>query len=184
MTDESRIHSAIAIEPFFEGKNHQSLVDIFPDKADSSLTPRPELRAYVINDRYISAVHLASYTPVEGWGIDNDGEIWAALVRFANQLMEQAIDLGKMAEDFGDANNRKILGINNGVAACGAHCGTTGSKKLARRVAAANGFDELSPVHFSRGLAGRDQNPHEALKMAVPVGHEVEQHEVPRFCTL
>src|SRR5579863_1283878 len=97
MTHECRVDSTIAIELFFEWKNHQRLVDIFAEKADASLTPCPELRADVIDDRYASLVHLASYAPVECWGIDDDSEIRAAVVRFANQLVEQVINLGKMA---------------------------------------------------------------------------------------
>ena len=76
-------------------------------------------------------MHLASYAPVEGWGIDDDCEIWAAVVRFANQLMEQAINLGEVAEDFRDANDGEIFGIDDGVAASGAHCRASGSEKLA-----------------------------------------------------
>ena len=45
VADEGRVHAAVAVELFFEGKNDQRFVHIFSQQADASLAPCPELRA-------------------------------------------------------------------------------------------------------------------------------------------
>ncbi len=49
------------------------------------------------------------------------GEIRLALVGFFDQMLEQAVDLGQMAEDFGDADDGEIFRVDHGIAASGAH---------------------------------------------------------------
>src|ERR1700733_680401 len=94
ISNEGRIHATITIELFFERENYQSFVDIFAQQADASLAPGPELRANVIDDGDAALMHLASYAPVEGRGIDDDGKSWMPPVGFGDQLVEQAVDFG------------------------------------------------------------------------------------------
>ena len=163
MSDEGRIHAAIAVKLFFERENYQSLVDISAQQADASLTPCPELRANVIDDGDATLAHLASYAPVEGRRINDYGERGMAPVGLGDQLVKQAVDFGQMADDFGNADDGEVLGVDNRVASGGAHAVSAHAEKFRRRIAASQSLDELSAVHFTGGLARGDENSHASI---------------------
>ena len=75
-------------------------------------------------------------------------------VGFFDQMLEQAVDLWQMAEDFGDADDGEIFRVDHGVAASGTHAVSADAEELELRVAAAQGFDKLRAVHFSGSFAG------------------------------
>src|SRR5580692_11390855 len=99
MADEGRVDSAVVVELFFKGKDHQRFVDIVADKADASLAPGPELRRNVVDHGNATLLHLPSYAPVERRRVNDDGNIGLALVCFVDQMMKQAVDLGQMSYD-------------------------------------------------------------------------------------
>src|SRR5882672_1360572 len=154
MADEGCIHSAVAVEPFFEGKNHQHFVDVIAQEQDASLTPCPELWRNVVGHRNAALLHLPRYAPVERWRVDHDGEIGLAAVGFCDQTLVKAINLGQMAEDFSDADDGEIFRVDDGFATCGAHASSADAEEFELRIAAAQGFDELRAVHFSGSFAG------------------------------
>src|SRR5580658_1419907 len=154
MADESRIDSAVAVELFFEGKDHQSFVGVVADEADASLPPCPELRRDVVDHGNAALLHLPGYAPVECGRVDHDGEIGLATVGFFDQMLEQAVDLGQMAKDFGDADYRKIFRVDDRVAAGGTHAVSADAEEFDLRVEAMQGFDELCAVHFPGSFAG------------------------------
>src|SRR5258705_13751600 len=109
MSDERRIYSVNAVEIFFEGKDHQRLVDVFAEQFHASLPPRPKLRTHVVHNRDAALAHLASHAPVERGRINDDGELWVLVIGGADQLSEESVDFREMAEDFGDADDCEIL---------------------------------------------------------------------------
>src|SRR5580698_9859028 len=116
MADEGRVDAAVAVELFFEGEDDQRFVDVVADEANAPLTPCPELRRDVI-DRWDAAFfHLAGDAPVEGRRIDDNGEIRLAAVGFADQVLKESPDLWQMAENFGDADDGEVFGVDDGVA--------------------------------------------------------------------
>src|SRR5205823_6441037 len=121
MSHKLGIHASVTIERFFKWKNHQRFIYIFPQQPHSPLPPCPELRADIIDDRHCALLHLASNAPVESWRINNDREIGTTPASFSNQLVKQTPDFWKMAENFRDADDRKLLGIHNQIASGGAH---------------------------------------------------------------
>ena len=92
MADETRIHSAIAIELFFKRKYHQRLRDILSQKANTSLPPRPELRAHVVHNGNAALAHLPRHTPVESRRVDHNGQIGLAPACLRDQLVKQSPD--------------------------------------------------------------------------------------------
>src|SRR3979490_1315428 len=121
MSDKRRIHPVNAIEIFFEGKDHERLVDVLAEQFHASLAPCPELRTDVVDDRDAALVHLASYAPVEGRGVDDDGEFWVFIIGGADQFAEEAVNFREMTEDFGDADDGEVFGVDDYLAACSAH---------------------------------------------------------------
>src|ERR1039457_1341825 len=97
MADKRRVESSIAIELFFEGKDHQRLVDVLAQQLDASLPPRPELRADVVNDRNATLMHLPRHPPIEGRRIDDDGEYRTLCIGRATHIPGEAEDFGQMA---------------------------------------------------------------------------------------
>src|SRR5580658_4007808 len=130
MSHETRVYSTIAVKLFFEGENHQSFVDVFAQQSYPPLPPRPELRANVVHDRNPALVHLASNPPVERRRINDDGEIRSTLIRFGDQLVKQAIDLRQMADNFGNADDRKVFRIDDNVAPSSPHALPASTKKF------------------------------------------------------
>ncbi len=166
MSDEGRIHSTLAIELLLKGKNHQGLVNVFAKKLDASLTPRPELRAHVVDDRDAALLHLARDPPVECGRVDHDRKIGTAAVGFGDQVMERCVNLGKMAKDLGDADDREVFGVDDRVTSGGAHALTAHAEEFKRRVLTAQRLDQLRAIHFSRSLAGGDEDAHRGIVMA------------------
>src|SRR5208282_5429490 len=172
MPDKRRVHSAIAIELFFKGKNDQRLVDILAQKFDPSLPPRPELRADVINDWNPAPAHLPRHAPVKGWSVDNDSERRALLIGRANQLLIESKNLRQVADDFGDADNGQVFCVDDDLAACRAHPLSARpeetdlpSLRRGRRPRLPGGaklrpppqrVDQLRAIHVSRSLTGGD----------------------------
>src|ERR1700722_3408286 len=121
VSDESRVHAAVAVELFFERKDHQRFVHIFSQQAYSALAPGPKLRTNVIDDGNAAFLHLASHAPVECRGVDDDGQVGPAPIGFRNQPMKKTPDFRQVAENLGNSDDRKLLLVDNCAAARGAH---------------------------------------------------------------
>src|SRR5579864_1282174 len=130
MADEGRVHTALAIKLLLKGKNHQGFVDVIAQQAHTSLSPGPELRCYIIDRGNAALFHLARDTPVECRGVDNDDEIRLALVRLIDQMPIETENLRQMAENLGDADNRKILGVDDRLAPGGPHAVSAHAKEF------------------------------------------------------
>src|SRR5580698_11318699 len=160
MANKRRIHSAIAIELFFEGKNHQRLVDILAEQFHTSLAPSPELRADVVDHRNTAFAHLPRYPPVECRRVDDDCQGGTLLICRANQFPIEAENLWQMAHNLSDADDGEIFGVDDDVAPRGAHALPTCTEELERWILPPKRFNQLRAVHFAGGFTGRDQNLH------------------------
>ncbi len=91
-----------------------------------------------------------------------------------------------MANNFGNADHREVFRIDDNVAPSSPHSIPASTKKFNVRPrsdsrsrlssgaelhsqASPQSFDELSPIHFTRGLTSRDENPHPSI-VTVHVG--------------
>src|SRR5271154_5015134 len=113
MANERSVHSAIAIELFFKGKNYESFIDILAQQADASLPPSPELRADVVNDGNAALAHLPRHPPVKCGRVDDHGEGRAFFIGRANQFLKERINLRKMTQNFGDADDGEVFGVDH-----------------------------------------------------------------------
>ena len=95
--------------------------------------------------------------------------------------MVPAVDLRQMAEDFGNADDGEVFGVDDDLAAGGAHAlsacaeegkfsglrlqrrGCGASLHMDRRDSTAQGFDQLRTVHFPGSFTGRDQDSQESI---------------------
>src|SRR6185436_4690163 len=96
----------------------------------SSLPPCPELRTNLVDHRDRALLHLACHPPVECRRVDDDGKIRSPAVSFFDQLMKQPPNLRKVIEDFSDADDRKVLGINHRVTPSSAHLLAANAKEF------------------------------------------------------
>src|SRR5579864_1668824 len=163
MTNKGRVHAAVAVEPFFKRENNEGLVDVIAEEAYASLAPGPELRRNVVDRGDAAAFHLAGDAPVESGRIDKDGEVRLAAVGFADQALVESQNFGEVTENLGDADDRQVFGIDDGVAPGGAHPVTANAEELERWIEVPQSFDELCTVHFTGRFAGGDQDEHRAL---------------------
>ena len=74
-----------------------------------------------------------------------------------------------MAQYFSDTYNRKILGINNRLAARRAHAISANAEKLDRGIEPMQSINELSPIHFTGSFPGGDQDSHAAIVRERPL---------------
>src|SRR5581483_6081055 len=72
-------------------------------------------------------------------------------------------DFWKMVQNFCDAYDGKVFGVDDSVAASGAHPASTHPKKLDRGIDPMQSFNELGAIHFTGSLAGGDQDSHAAI---------------------
>ena len=106
-------------------------------------------------------MQLASDAPIKRRSIDDDPKPGFTTISLSYQTIEEPVNFSKMTQNLRDPNYRELLGIDDRVAAGGAHPRPANAKKFHARVAAAQGFDELGSVHFTRSLARGDQDLHE-----------------------
>ena len=164
MPHEGGVDSAIAIELFFEGKDDERLVDVLAQKLDAPLPPCPELWTDVVDDGNAALAHLARHPPVESGRIDDDGKVGAALVGGANQFFVKAENFWEMADDLSDTDDGEVFGVDDDVAAGGAHAvSARAEERDAAGDSSAQSFNQLRSIHFARSFARRDQNLHAAI---------------------
>jgi hypothetical protein len=65
-----------------------------------------------------------------------------------------------MAEDFRDADDGQVFGIDDSIAADGTHAVATHTEEFKRRITASQSLDKLRAVHFAGRLTGGDQDSH------------------------
>src|SRR6267142_1647976 len=130
MADEGRVHAAVAIELFFEGKDDERFVDVVADQADSALSPRPELRCDVVDRRDAASLHLSGHAPVECWRVDDDGEVGLPAIGFFTQVAIKTENFRQVAENFGDADYGQVFGVDDRVASGGAHAVPADAEEL------------------------------------------------------
>ena len=129
MADESRIHPPIAVELLFEWKDDQSFIYVLAQQLHAPLPPRPELRTDVVHNRNAAFAHLPRHPPVEGRGVNHDGNQAAARRLPPNQILIEAENFRKMADDFSDPDDREIFGVDDNIAAHRPHALTSGAEK-------------------------------------------------------
>src|SRR4029079_10057834 len=76
----------------------------------------------------------------------------------AEEFAVPRVDAGKMADDLRQADDRDFVGIEDDVAAGGAHLRATKAKKARIRCGSAGGGDQLCAVRFARGFPGGDED--------------------------
>ena len=130
MANKRRGHATIAIEFFFEGKNHQRFVNVLAQQTHASLAPRPELRRDVIHHGDVALLHLARHAPVEGRRIDDDGQDWPLLISRANQSPIEPKNLRQTAKNLSDADDREILSVDNNLASRSPHALPASAKEF------------------------------------------------------
>src|SRR5207245_1774496 len=106
-------------------------------KPHAPLAPSPELRTYVIHDRNSALFHLPRDTPVERRRIDHNREIGLAPVYFGNQFVEQSPDFRQMTQNFSDADDGKVFGIDCGLTPGGAHLVAAHAEEFERWIGSA-----------------------------------------------
>jgi len=83
--------------------------------------------------------------------------------------MKQTPDFWKMAENFSDADDGEVPGVNDDVAPGGAHLVATNPEEFERWITGPQRIHQLRAVHFARSFARRDQNAHRSIVTAQPL---------------
>jgi hypothetical protein len=115
--------------------------------------------------------HLPRHTPVKSRSINDNGQRRPLLIRCANQSPIEPKNLRQAAKNLSDANDRKILSIDNNLASGSPHAFPARAKELRRdsRPRLSSGaklrsppqrINQLRAIHFARSFTGRDQDTH------------------------
>src|SRR5271167_4936671 len=130
MSDELRFDATLAVERLLEREDHQHAAAVLPHKLDSSLLPRPELRAHVVNDRHAALVQLAGKAEVEVREVDEHTHVGGAPLSLVQHLVEAAIDGGNVLDDFNDADFGDLTSVRQQLAAGRAHLVSADAEEL------------------------------------------------------
>src|SRR5665213_214 len=115
MADEGGIDVACTVKALLKGEDDHHAADALLHPAQAIPFPSPELGAYEIDDRDVQLVERACETEVDIGKVDEDGNVGAALFDGCDQAAVFAIDVGHMADHFGDAHVGHIFGANDAI---------------------------------------------------------------------
>src|ERR1700730_12031450 len=124
VADEFHGDAGVTVELFFKGEDTKRLCKAAADYADAPRTPGPELRADVIDIAYAVRLEFSGEAQVEAGEIGEDGEGGFATLGFVDEAAHGANQGGKVAEDFGDADDGDFGIVGDDVDAGGAHLRT------------------------------------------------------------
>jgi len=158
VTDECRVDVALAVEGFFEGKDDEHLRDPASYPAQAALLPRPQLRADQPENRNAEGVAVFCQAEIYVGEIDQDGELRFALSEAGFQLLELGINIGGMADDFGEAHVGNVFGADDALDSGVGHFLAAESEEGCVGEVLENFGDEFCAVVIARGFACRDED--------------------------
>src|SRR6266478_2210558 len=172
MADEFYGDSGVAVEFFFKWKNAEGLCEAAAHYAHAPRAPGPKLRADVIDVFNAAAFEFSREAEMEAGKIGEDGESRFAARGFGDESAHGADERGKVAEDFGDAEDGDFGIVGDDVDAGGAHLRAAHAEDFEIGALLERG-GEASGVHVSAGFTGGKQKRdrrHAAGKRSVAGG--------------
>ena len=157
VADEGGVDVAGGVEGRFEGEDDEHLRDALLDPAEAAALPGPELGGDEPEDGDVAAVEFAGEAEVDVGEVDEDGGGGVGLVDVADEPAELGVDVGGVAEDFGDAHVGDVFGADDAGLAGGLHeeAAETGEGGLGESLF--QGVDDLRAVEIARGFAGGEK---------------------------
>jgi len=127
------------------------------DPAETALFPGPELGGDEPEDGDVEAFESLGEAEVDVGEVDEDGDGGAGALDVADELLVLAVDVGRVADDLGDAHVGYVFGADDAVLAGFGHAlaAETGEGGLGDFVA--QGIDELRAVDVAGGLTGGEE---------------------------
>ncbi len=112
------------VEGLLEGEDDEHAVYAFLDPAEAGALPGPELGADEPDHGDACVVEVLGEAEVYVGEVDEDGDVWAGSADAADEFAVAGVDVGDVAEDFGDAHDGYVFGADDAVLACGLHLGS------------------------------------------------------------
>ncbi len=107
------IHAPRGVPFFFERENRQQQIDVAVDGVRAIRTPRPHLRAHVVNHPKAAPMQPARQAQIELRPINENYRIGPACDCSSLQVAKCAPEFGKRRADFPQAENRQLVRIHN-----------------------------------------------------------------------
>src|SRR4029077_5508583 len=173
MADKFYGDPSVAVELFFKRKDAEGLREAAADYAHAPGSPGPELRADIINVSNAAPFEFAGEAEMEAGKVGEDSEGGLAALGFGDEAAHGTNERGKVAEDFGDADDGDFGVVGDDVDAGGAHLRAAHAENLKISALLQRG-GEAGGVHVSAGFTGGEQKRdgrHEAGKRSVAGGN-------------
>src|ERR1700744_4617230 len=158
MTDKVRGDPVRAVEILLEGENYQHARYIAFHSPYPPLLPRPQLRAYEVDHRYLQTPQFGRQTQVYIGEVDQDGEIGAFRAQAGLQLSVLTVDVGHVPNHFRDSHDGNIFGADDPAQSGGRHAGAAEAKKISLRGQAGDFRHQQCAVMLAARLAGGKKN--------------------------
>ena len=158
MTNEFGVDAAFAVELFFEGEDDKHLVYALLHPAEAAALPGPELRADEPDDGNACAGEVFGEAEVDVGEIDEDGDVGALLLDECDELAVAGVDVGDVAEDFGDAHDGYVFGADDASLAGLLHVCAAKAGEYCAGQALVEGSDESGSVVVAGGFASGEKD--------------------------
>ncbi len=158
MAEELGVDVAGAVEGGLEGEDDQHAGDALLHPAQTAALPGPELRADQVDDRDAEALAVGGEAEVDVGEVDEDGDGGALALEGGDELAVLGVDVGRVAEDLGDAHVGDVLGADDAALAGALHLQAAEAEEAGCGKLGLQGFDELGAVVIAAGLAGGEED--------------------------
>ena len=149
MADELDRHAGIAVERFFEGKNHQHAIGDALHRPHPVPAPGPELRADVVNDRDAQLLDRCRQPEIEIGEIDDDQRVGLFRSRGVNQPVHHGKRARHDAKRFDEAGHADAAVVGEELASPGHQTLTAKAENGGGGIAAPNFDGERAGVQVA-----------------------------------
>src|SRR5712675_1794444 len=153
MADELDGHTGVAINGFLERKYDEHSIRDFANRLDPSWTPRPDLRADVIDDRNAELFAVAGEADVEAKVVDDDQNPRPIGPGRGNESPFRRCKRRHLGDELGETRDGQASVVLEQTTATPHELGPASPTHLARRRQQAQFARQRASVKVARGLA-------------------------------
>ncbi len=155
---EGGVYVAGAVEGDLEGEDDHHAVDALLDPAEAAALPGPELGADEPEDGDAEASAVFGEAEVDVGEVDEDSYGGALGADGVDEAAVLAVDVGGVADDFGDAHVGDVLGADDAGEAGGGHLLAAEAEEGGLGEAVGEFCDDLGAVVVAAGFSGGEED--------------------------
>ncbi len=158
VADELGVDVAIAVKGGFEGEDGEHLRDALLDPAEAASFPSPELGGDEPDDGNVEPLEVLGEAEVDVGEVDEDGGSGWRGVDGCDKFAILGVDVGGVADDFGDAHVGDVFCADDAVLTGCGHLLAAEAGEGGVREGLGQSADDLGAVVVAGGFAGGEED--------------------------